>query len=385
MKKMPDWQKRLYIQGIVVGVLALTAVAMLGEVARQNWHNKVTAYPTTTETAIETRARQILDSMTLEEKVGQMFIINCPAEERKELIDQFSPGGVMLGPDDFAGRNKSQVAAAISEYQSAAAVPMLIAVEEEGGEMVPISADRGFRCVPFLSPRELFAPGGVSLVQTDTEEKCRLRTELGINTNFAPVADVTTDTGGHMYDRSVGQPASGTVRYVRTVVTVMNEQKVIGALKHFPGYGNLSGDTEAGTVRDDRTAEQLGETDLQPFAEGISVDVPMIMVGHMVCSAIDPSRPASLSEDVYKTLRRELGYDGVIVTDDLTAGAVRQFCGSDEAATAAIRAGNDLLYTSDPSQIDSVLAAVRSGQLSEERINESVLRILKMKIRFNLI
>ncbi len=385
MKKTPLWKIRLYVRGITVGVLALIAVAMLGEVARQNWHNKVTAYPTKTETAIENRAQQLMGSMTLEEKVGQMFMVSCSPEERQSVIDRYAPGGITLLSDDFAGSSKNQVSAHIEAWQSAAKIPMLVGVNEEGGKVVPISSETRFRAMPFLSARELYTTGGLNLVETDTAERCRLLNELGINLNFAPVADVTNDPTAYMYDRAVGQPGAVTGRYVRTVVSVMNEAKVISVLKHFPGYGDLSGNTTEETVVDDRPAENFSEVDFLPFIDGIAAEVPVILVGHTVCVGFDDAHPASLSEDMHKVLRKELGFRGVIATDDLTAGAVTAHCGTEEAAVTAIRAGNDLLCTSDYTQIDGVLEAVRSGELSEERINESVLRILKLKIRFNLI
>lgn len=385
MKDVPDWKIRLYVQGIFVGVLALIAVALLGEVSRQNWHTRVTAYPTRTETAVEARAQQLLNSMTLEEKVGQMFLITCSAKEREAVIEQYAPGGIQLTQADFEGRSKHKVSALVADYQSMSHIPMLIGVTEEGGAAVPVSSNRDYRKLPFLSARELYTTGGLSLVETDTEEKCSLLKELGINTNFAPVADVTTEAVGAMYDRAVGQPAPTTARYVRSVVSVMGREKTIAAVKHFPGYGNLTGDTAAESVTDTRTMEELTSVDFLPFTEAIAEGVPIIVVGHMTCTAADEAYPASLSKEVHKVLRRDLGFDGVVATDDLTAGAIAAYCDGETAAVTAIQAGNDLICTSDTTHVEAVLQAVRMGAISEERIDESVLRILKLKIRYNLI
>jgi len=384
-KKMPRWQKRMYRDGIIIGLLAFTAVGMLGEVARQNWHTKVTAYPTKTETAIETRAKQILDTLTLEEKVGQMFIIDCPAENQTDVIAQHHPGGFTLGADDFKNTTKNQVAEAIAAYQEASAVPMFIAVNEEGGQANSLSLSKAFRATPFLSARELFATGGLSLVETDTLEKCELLKSLGINMNYAPVADVATDVNALMYDRSVGRQANDTGRYVKTVVNTMNEQKVVSVLKHFPGYGNMTADEDGGIAVDDRSYEEFVVSDFLPFRDGMEADAPMVMVSHNIVTAMDPDNPASLSAEVHRILRRELGYEGVIITDALTAEELGEYDAA-ALAVAAVQAGNDLLCTGAyETQISAVLEAVRSGAISEERVDESVLRILKLKIQFDLI
>lgn len=385
-KKMPRWKKRLYRDGIVVGLLALIAVGLLGEIARQDWHTKVTAYPTKTETAIETRAQQILNKMTLEEKVGQMFMVRCPEENQVEAIEQYHLGGFTLYTNDFEGKTKNDVAAAVDSYQAASSIPMLIGVDEEGGKVNRISTYTAFRGSAFLSARELYATGGMTLVENDTVEKCQLLKSLGINMNYAPVADVTTNPNGYMYDRALGANAVGTGRYVKNVVTVMNDQRVISVLKHFPGYGNVTADTHTGMAVDNRPIEDFLNSDFLPFKDGIEAEAPVILVGHNIVTAIDPDRPASLSEEVHKVLRRELGFEGVVITDELRMEGVRQYTDDEQLAVEAVLAGNDLICTTDyETQIPAVLKAVKAGAISEERIDESVLRILKLKIQFNMI
>lgn len=372
MKHIPPWKRKLYIQGIVIGVLFLTAVAMLGEVARQNWYGKVTAYPTKTEAAIETRARQLLDAMTPEETVGQLFLIHCGTESEADVIARYHPAGIYLDEAYFAAGTKPSVAGAVRSWQEAASVPLLIAVNEEGGEMSPISGNRAYRSAAFLSPRELYATGGLSLVRSETEEKCLLLGALGVNMNLAPVVDVTTDPGGFLYDRALGRDGETTGRYGKTMIETMNAQNTVGVLKHFPGYGNA--------VDVDRPYEldEIEETDLMPFREGIEAGAPAVMVGHMPVNSGEGICPASLSEEVHKLLRRELGFAGVVMTDDMTAMDA-------QAAVEALRAGCDLLLTgSYEAQYAAVLEAVGRGELSMERVQESVLRVLKLKIQFNI-
>lgn len=373
MKEMPCWKKRLYVQGVIIGVLVLTAVALLGEVARQNWHTKVTAYPTKTEAAVESRAREIMDTMSLEEKVGQLFLIRCDEADAADVIARYHPGGLFLDEAYFSGTGKGAVAEDTADWQEAAEIPLLLAVNEEGGALSPVSGNQAFRAAAFLSPRESYTTGGLSLVISETEEKCVLLTELGLNMNLAPVADVTTDPNGSLYDRSLGRDGENTGRYVRNVIGVMNEQGVVGVLKHFPGYGNMT------ELSDSRVLSAPDEADLQPFREGISEGAPVVMVGHMEIWADGKTCPAWLSKEVHKLLRRDLGFTGVVMADDLTAM-------EPQAAAEAIRAGCDLLLTANyADHISAVYSAVQRGELSGERIDEAVLRVLKLKIQFNIL
>ena len=326
------------------------------------------------------KAREILNGMTLEEKVGQMFIVRCPEEDAAAKAEQYHLGGYILFARDFEDKTPETVREAIEAYQRVSELPMLIGVDEEGGTVTRISRYPAFRAEPFASPQELYQAGGLEAVAQDTEEKCELLESLGVNVNFAPVCDVSENPSDFIYERSFGQNAQLTAEYVRTVVEKMRERGMLCVLKHFPGYGN-NADTHTGIAYDSRPYETFETSDFLPFQAGIESGAQMILVSHNIVSCMDGERPASLSPRVHEILREELGFTGVIVTDDLAMDGVRDFTDDGNAAVLAVQAGNDLLCCTDfETQIPAVLEAVEGGEITEERIEESVLRILEMKL-----
>lgn len=326
------------------------------------------------------KAREILNGMTLEEKVGQMFIVRCPEEDAAAKAEQYHLGGYILFARDFEDKTPETVREAIEAYQRVSELPMLIGVDEEGGTVTRISRYPAFRAEPFASPQELYQAGGLEAVAQDTEEKCELLESLGVNVNFAPVCDVSENPSDFIYERSFGQNAQLTAEYVRTVVEKMRERGMLCVLKHFPGYGN-NADTHTGIAYDSRPYETFETSDFLPFQAGIESGAQMVLVSHNIVSCMDGERPASLSPRVHEILREELGFTGVIVTDDLAMDGVRDFTDDGNAAVLAVQAGNDLLCCADfKTQIPAVLEAVEGGEITEERIEESVLRILEMKL-----
>ena len=156
-------------------------------------------------------------------------------------------------------------------------------------------------------------------------------------------------------------------------------------LKHFPGYGDNE-DTHTGIAHDGRSWDTFVTSDFLPFQAGIDAGAQMVLVSHNIVSAMDSRLPASLSPEVHRILREELGFTGVIVTDDLYMDGVRHFTGDEEAAVLAVQAGNDLLCCTDfQTQVPAVLAAVERGEITEERIDQSVLRILELKMALGLL
>lgn len=331
------------------------------------------------------RAEALLAGMTLEEKVGQMFIARCPETDAAGKAASYHLGGYILFARDFAGKTREQAAADIQSCQDAAGIPLFIGVDEEGGTVNRVSLYPAFRDTPFRSPQDLYQAGGWDAIRRDTLEKYRLLQSLGINLNFAPVCDVSTDPADFIYPRAFGQDAAGTAQYVQTVIEVMESQHMGSVLKHFPGYGG-NADTHTGMVYDDRPFETFVSGDFLPFSAGIKAGADMVLVAHNIVNCMDSRYPASLSPRVHQILREDLGFDGVIVTDDLYMDGVRDFAGDEQAAVLAVQAGNDLLCCTDfETQIPAVLAAVEDGSIPESRIDQSVLRILKMKISLGLL
>ena len=334
---------------------------------------------------IAARAQELLDGMTLEEKVGQMFIARCPETDAAQLAADYHLGGYILFGRDFKDKTAEQVTTDIQSYQGAAEIPLLIAVDEEGGTVNRVSSNPNLRSSPFRSPQSLYSEGGLELVRSDAQEKCRLLESLGININFAPVCDVSQDPADFIYDRTLGRDAQETSQYVAAVVETMAEEGMGSVLKHFPGYGNNT-DTHTGVAYDDRPYDTFLTSDFLPFQAGIAAGADMVLVSHNIVSAMDEASPASLSPEVHRVLREDLGFTGVIVTDDLVMDGVRDFAGDDEAAVLAVQAGNDLLCCTDfQTQVPAVLAAVESGEISEEQIDTAVLRVLTMKLRLGIL
>lgn len=334
---------------------------------------------------IAERAQDILDGMTMEEKAGQMFIARCPQEGAAQKAAEYHLGGYILFGQDFAGRTEEEVIRNIESYQEAVQIPLFIGVDEEGGTVNRVSTNPNLRAVPFWSPQKLYRKGGFPLVCSDTREKCELLHSLGINLNFAPVCDISQNPKDFIYKRSFGQGAEQTALYVQSVVETMGEENMGSVLKHFPGYGNNQ-DTHTGMAYDERPYETFQTADFLPFQSGIDSGADMVLVSHNIVKCMDEQYPASLSPKVHEILRTELHFSGVIVTDDLVMGGVRDFAPDRQAAVLAVQAGNDLLCCTDfETQVQAVLEAVQSGEISEERIDESVLRILKCKISLGIL
>lgn len=327
---------------------------------------------------------ELLEEMTLEEKVGQMFLVRCP-EDALEGINRYHVGGFVLFAVDFDGETEVSVRKKIASYQESSDIPMIISVDEEGGSVVRVSKYREFRDSAFLSPGELYEAGGMERIAEDTEEKAELLLTLGINVNLAPVCDITDDKGAFLYARSFGGTAEETADYVKTVVETAKNAGLGSVLKHFPGYGN-NADTHEGIVYDSRSYETYTESDFQPFLAGIEAGAGAVMVSHNIVQCMDAERPASLSPEVHRILREELSFDGVILTDDLYMDAIQDFTGTEAAAVAAVLAGNDMLCCTDfEVQIPAVIAAVEDGRISEEQMDASVLRILQWKDALGLL
>lgn len=332
----------------------------------------------------KTQAELILENMSLEEKVGQMFIVRCPETEAVSKISEYNIGGYILFGRDFKGKTKESITNIIKNYQNEANIPLLIGVDEEGGTVNRVSLYSQFRSKPFKSPQNLYKEGGMDLIKSDTIEKCELLKSLGINVNFAPVCDVSTNSKDYIYKRSFGQNAEMTAGFVEETVSVMKENKVASVLKHFPGYGN-NVDTHTGISYDKRDYEQFVSSDFIPFQSGINAGADIVLVSHNIVECMDSEYPASLSKKVHEILRNELGFTGAIITDDLYMDAIKEFS-NDEAAILAVQAGNDLLCCTDfEVQIPAVINAVKEGKISENRIDESVLRILNLKISLGLL
>lgn len=345
--------------------------------------------PTTVPATVPTEAvdpmQMLLDAMTLEEKTGQLFLARCPAENALEDITRYHLGGYILFGQDFEGETPDSLRQKLSDYQNVSPVPLLIAVDEEGGTVCRVSKYPAFRASRFPSPRESYAAGGMEQVLSTETEKMHLLKDLGITVNMGPVCDISTEKNAFLYQRSLGQSPEEVSRFVAGTVSIMNNYRIGSVLKHFPGYGNNS-DTHTGIARDDRSLEELESRDLLPFSAGIEAGCGAVLISHTIVTAFDQDLPASLSPAVHGYIREQMGFDGVLVTDDLVMQAITDTYGPEEAAILAVLAGNDLLCSTDYAvQYGAVLEAVQSGRIPMETLESSVLRILNWKKDLGLI
>lgn len=348
--------------------------------------------PEASETAATTpdeplTVEALVDSMTLEEQVGQMFFARCPdAEEAwREAVEECKVGGFILFARDFNGLTPDEVKDNIRAYQMASTYPLLIGIDEEGGTVVRASKYQQHRYEKFPSPQEVYAAGGLEAVRQDVLDKSEFLRSYGVNINLAPVADVTENPEDYIYDRTLGKNAAETAEYISAAVKAYNEKNFGCTLKHFPGYGS-NVDTHTGIALDSRSYEEFKEGDFLPFKAGIEAGANAVMVNHNIIQCLDEKYPASLSPAVHKALREELGFDGVVMTDDLDMDAIAKYTYGENARVLAVIAGNDMLIDSSYKEgIEAVIAAVNDGKISKEQIRESALRVLKLKEQLGLL
>lgn len=354
-------------------------------VTKPNSTAKPTEEPTEKPQPPKSKLETYVDSMTLEQMVGQMFFARCPSSGAAAQISRYHPGGYILFARDFANQTPASVKSTIAGYQNASKTPMLIGVDEEGGTVVRVSKYPAFRPVPFWSPADIYNKYGIKGLVSDTAEKDALLKSLGINVNLGPVCDVSQNPSDYIYDRTLGKSGAETATAISAMVSQMKKDRMGAVLKHFPGYGS-NVDTHTGIAVDKRSIDSFRQNDFLPFAAGIKAGAGGIMINHNIVNCLDKGHPASLSPAVAKTLRNELGFNGVIMTDDLSMSAITKYTDGKNAAVAAVIAGSDMLISSDfVNQYNAVLSAAKNGTISKSRIKQSVMRIVQWKVSLGLI
>ena len=332
-----------------------------------------------------TFGQEMAKSLALDMQVGQLFLAAFPDTNALSYAKNYHLGGYMLFGREFKNSSPEAIRETLNDLQENSDIPMLFAVDEEGGTVCRVSGYPQFRSERFLSPRSLFQKGGLDLVLTTEGEKCDLLSSLGINVNMAPVCDVTTDKGAFMYKRSIGLDAEATAEFIKGACEIYSQKQVGSVLKHFPGYGNNK-DTHVGIAIDERPIAELEANDLIPFQAGIDAGCGAILVSHTYVNCLDSEYPASLSPRVHTYLREEMGFNGVIVTDDLTMRAITDEYGVGESAVLAVLAGNDLICcTKFDVMYDAIIEAVNSGRIDKAVIEQACARVLDWKHSLGLI
>lgn len=359
--------------------------------------------PVTDTDAISGMAEEIKKNMTLEEKVAQLFLVNFElldnsqggyyefrsmTDAMKESLRSYPVGGVVFFTRNI--ENREQTIQFIEDVQMNSKIPLFISVDEEGGEVSRIASNPNMQTTVFpdmewigANEDEEYAYHMGSTIASEIKE-------LGFNLNFAPVADVrTNEFNTEIGSRSFGDDPKLVSKMVKSVVEGMQEQGISAALKHFPGHGDAGEDTHYGAVNVDNDLNRLRSVDFVPFKAGIKAGVDFIMVSHLSISRItEDTVPASLSPLVNGTiLREEMGFKGIIITDAMDMKSITDQYEAGEAAVKAVKAGVDIILmpTDLKDAYESVLEAVKTGDIKESRIDRSVKLILKKKIERGLI
>lgn len=332
---------------------------------------------------------QIMNKMTLDEKIGQLYFAHSTGnfDQMKADISKYHLGGTTLFGPDFKDRSKTQFKQEMQTYQSNSSYGLLIATDQEGGTVSRINTNSKISTRKYPSPQEIYQSRGLKGIKQEDSNVARILRENGINMNFAPVADVARDRQSFIYDRTLGQNYEITAKYIPIAVDAIQSQGVASCLKHFPGYGDAA-DTHTGFAQINKPLTKYEQEDLLPFKAGIEAGVDSIMVSHIVIKGLDPKLPASLSPVVHKLLRKKLNYQGLILTDDLQMGAITQYAKkhNTNADVLALKAGNDMLLGGTyQTGIPAIKKAIQTGQISTSQIDHSVRRILLLKEKLGIL
>ncbi len=351
----------------------------------------------TTDSVTE-QAQEILDDMTLWEQVCQLFIVTPElltgvsvatqaGETTRLALEEYPVGGIVYFAANILTRD--QISTMIANSQSYSEIALFIAVDEEGGTVARIGNNSEMGTTSFPSMKTIGDTG-------DTQNAYEVGytigseiSELGFNLDFAPVADVDSNPDNPVIgDRAFSSDASVASAMVAAAVQGFHDGGILCTLKHFPGHGDTSTDSHEGYTELLKTLEELRETEFVPFVGGISAGADFVMVGHIsVPQVTGNDLPATLSAAMISILREDLGFEGLIITDSMQMEAITDRYTSGEAAVMAIQAGVDMILMPENLEeaVQGVYEAVQSGEITQERLEESVLRILETKIRGGII
>lgn len=346
------------------------------------------------EITLDGMVSDALSKMTLKEKIGQMFIVCTDSldfdaetevsEKMRQKLEEYKPGGVIFFSYNL--KDREQTKKMISDIQETEEIPLFISVDEEGGTVARIANSKNMQTTKFPPMADIGATGDSKNAYNVGKTIGKEIKELGFNLDFAPVADINTNTENtEIGNRSFGSDTKLVSEMVSQEVKGLQSQGVSSTLKHFPGQGQCGEDTHKGYVDLNATIDRLRDVEFQPFESGISAGADMVMMSHVAVSQITGKEtPASLTKlMVNDILREELQFDNIIITDAMNMKVITKFYDADQAAVMAIEAGNDMILMPDNFEqaYEGVLDAVKDGTLSESQIDESVSRILAVKIK----
>lgn len=348
---------------------------------------------------LDEQASQLVSGMSLEDKVAQMFVITPEAltgyasvtaagDTTKAAYESRPVGGLIYMADNLL--STEQTTEMLTNMQNIAmertGLPIFLSVDEEGGTVARVAKNDAFGVTDVGNMSDIGATGDAQNAYNAGVTIGTYLKQLGFNVDYAPVADVLTNPDNTVIGtRSFGSDASVAADMVTKELEGLSSQGVFGVVKHFPGHGGVSGDSHDGAVTLDKSLEELMQTEFVPFQKAVENGVSFVMVGHIsVPQVVGDNTPASLSQMmVSNVLREQLGYQGIVITDAMNMGAITGSYTADQAAVMAVNAGVDMILMPQDYETayNGLLQAVQDGTITEDRINESVTRIVKVKLQ----
>lgn len=384
-------KKRIRFLSVLLG--ATLALSCIGCGTTHNTDSTSQNIPDKTD-----KVQQIVDSMSLEEKVAQLFLVQPEAivdigtataagDATKQAINKTPVGGFVYFSDNLQSEQQVQdMLRNVQKYsEDRIGLPAFLSVDEEGGTVARVASTGRFDVTDVGDMAKIGASGDVQQARQAGETIGSYLSELGFNLDFAPDADVLTNPDNTVVEkRSFGSDPRVVSDMSLAVAQGLAQHQVYSVYKHFPGHGATAGDTHQGYAYTDKTLDELKQSELIPFENAIQNNAAFIMAAHISAPRVTgDDTPASLSKTmITDILRGQMGYDGIVVTDAMNMGAVTEQYTSAQAAVKALQAGADLVLMPEDFQeaYQGVLDAVKDGTLTEQRINESVTRIVKVKV-----
>lgn len=338
----------------------------------------------------EERAREYISQMSLEEKVAGLFFVNpevigegiSVGGDTEAILNRYAVGGVIYFENNIG--TEAQLTQMLAQTKEYSKYPVFLAVDEEGGRVARVA--QSFDSVKNTgSASELGKKGDPKAAYRAYGEIGTYLGRYGFDVDFAPVADIYNESNSMFEQRSFGKDAQSVADYVFQAVKGLEDKGVSACAKHFPGHGSTEGDSHTGLAVSRLTEQELLDREFLPFKSAISAGTDFIMMGHIsLPNVLGNDTPATLSPEIVTGLLREkLGYNGIIITDAMRMSAVTRMYGASEAAVMAVRAGCDMVLMPEDFEAayNGVLDAVKSGEIPQERIEESLMRIYRVKCR----
>ena len=351
------------------------------------------------EELISEAAEALLASMTPEERLYQLFVVlpdelpgvsdvTVSDESVRAAIEKCPVGGIIYSSPSLISRQ--QTADMISGIQSYSRLGLFITLDEEGGSVARLGNNPDMGTTAFPAMTEIGDTGDTQNAYNVGLTVGREIKELGFNLDFAPVADVNSNPQNTVIgSRAFGTEPDTVAAMVRACVEGFSDSGALCTLKHFPGHGDTYADSHYGEAEIKKTLAELYECELIPFRAGIDAGADLVMIGHIsLPNATDDGLPATLSHEIVtELLRDELGFEGIVITDAMGMKAISDRFSSGEAAVMAIKAGCDMILSPEDltDAVSGLSDALSSGGISQSRIDESVLRILKLKLQSGII